>query len=71
MAPYAIAMGVDGAFSKHFGKRKLRPCPYYISGLQGKRTAQEWAKAMRETADLLDARQRQMELERYAFIRIR
>ena len=71
MVPYAIAMGVDGPFAKHFGKRKLRQCPYFVSELQGKRTAQEWARAMRGAADLLDARQRQMELERYAFIHIR
>lgn len=71
MAPYAIAMGVDGAFAKHFGKHRFRPCPYFVSGMHGKHTAQEWAKAMREAADILDARQRQMELERYSFVRFR
>jgi len=71
MIPYAIAMGVDRGFSKRFGKRKLRQCPYFVSDLHGKHTAQEWAKAMRAAADHLDARQRQMELEKYAFIHIR
>lgn len=71
MAPYAIAMGVDGEFAKRFGKRKMRPCPYFVSGIHGKYTAQEWAHAMREAADILDKRQRQMEWEKFAIIRIR
>ena len=71
MAPYAIAMGVDGAFAKAFGKRKLRPCPYFVTGIRGKHTAQDWAAAMREAADILDKRQRQMQLEQFAIIRIR
>ncbi len=69
LAPYAIAMGADRKFSKIFGKRKMRPCPYFVSELQGKRTAQEWAKAMRHAADLMDARQRQMQWEKFAIIR--
>ena len=71
MAPYAIAMGVNMEFAKRFGKRKMRPCPYFVTGIQGKHTAQEWAQAMQEAADILDKRQRQMELEKYAIIRIR
>ena len=71
MAPYAIALGVDGPFAKHFGKRKLRPCPYFAFGMHGKHTAQEWAKTMREAADILDARQRQMEWEKFAIVRIK
>ena len=71
MAPYAIAMGVDGEFAKAFGKRKLRPCPYFVSGIHGKHTAQEWASAMREAADILDRRQRQMQWEQFAIVRIR
>ena len=71
MAPYAIAMGVNGEFAKRFGKRKMRPCPYFVSGMNGKHTAQEWAAVMQEAADILDKRQRQMELEKFAIIRIR
>ena len=71
MAPYAIAMGVSGEFAKRFGKRKMRPCPYFVSGMNGKRTAQEWAAVMQEAADILDKRQRQMEWEKFAIIRVR
>ena len=71
MVPYAIALGVDGDFAKSFGKRGLRPCPYFVSDIQGKHTAQEWAVAMREAADILDKRQRQMQWEQFAIVRIR
>ena len=71
MVPYAIALGVDRGFAKHFGKRKLPPCPYFVSGMHGRHTAQEWAMAMREAADILDSRQRQMQWERFAPIRFR
>ena len=71
MAPYAIALGVDREFSKHFGKRKLGACPYFVSGMHGRHTAEEWARAMREAADILDSRQRQMEWEKFAIIRFK
>ena len=71
MAPYAIALGVDRQFSKRFGGRKLPPCPYFVSGLHGRHTAQDWAREMREAADILDSRQRQMQLEKLTPIRFR
>ena len=71
MAPYAIAMGVNTEFAKRFGRRKMRPCPYFVAGIQGKHTALEWAAAMQEAADILDKRQRQMEWEKFAIIRVR
>ncbi len=71
MAPYAIALGVNGEFARHFGRLKMRPCPYLVTGIQGKHTAQEWAAAMQEAADILDRRQRQMEWEKFAVVRVR
>ena len=71
MVPYAIALGVDRGFAKGFGKRKLPPCPYFVSGMHGRHTAQEWAVAMREAADILDSRQRQMQWEKFAVIRFK
>lgn len=71
LAPYALALGVDREFAKAFGKRKFGECPYFVSGLHGRHKASDWAYAMRDAADILDARQRQMQLERYAPIRLR
>lgn len=71
IAPYAIAMGINGEFAKRFGGWKMRPCPYLVAGIQGKHTAQEWAQAMQEAADILDKRQRQMEWEKFAIVRVR
>lgn len=69
MAPYALALGVDRQFARCFGKRKLGSCPYFVSGIHGRHTAEEWAMAMREAADILDSRQRQLQLEKFAVIR--
>lgn len=71
LAPYALALGVLRPFSRNFGKRKLISCPYMIAKIEGRRTAEEWAHIIRETADLMDSRKKQMELERWMPIRLR
>lgn len=71
MAPYAIALGVEGNFARGFGKIKMRPCPYFVSSLQGKHTAGEWAAQMRQTADLLDRCQKRMQWEKYIPLQFR
>lgn len=71
MAPYAMALGVDADFAKCFGKGKMRPCPYFVSGMRSKHTAQEWAKALADAANTLDRRQRRMAWERFAIVRFR
>lgn len=63
-APYALALGVLKPFGNIFGRRKLDQCPYLITPAQGKRTAPEWARVLLETADLMDAKARRMQLER-------
>lgn len=71
MLPYAIALGVDTKFSRTFGKMNVGHCPYMQAKENRKRTAEEWALLMRKTADKMDKRQRQMELEKWIPITIR
>ena len=58
VAPMALALGVDQAFSRHFGKKKLSACPYLeVSGSQNL-TARQWNDHMRHVVRKLDERQR-------------
>jgi hypothetical protein len=64
MAPYALAFGVDQVFAKRFGAMRLSGCPYLTTGMDGHLTAQEWSKLLRKAVDILDARQKQLPLEK-------
>ena len=65
MAPYALSLGVIHPFARNFGSIKMDPCPYIISRVTGKRTAEEWAEMIADTADLIDSRYRRMEIEKW------
>ena len=65
MAPYALALGVINPYARVFGRRNLGHCPYLITKVTVKRTAEEWGHLMADTADLMDHRSRQMQLERW------
>ena len=54
MVPYALAMGAESGFAKRFGRRIMPQCGYLEAGRSEKRTAQEWAYLMRQTAEKLD-----------------
>ena len=70
MAPYALSLGVLRPFARNFGSRKLEQCPYIVSDVSGKRTAEEWGELMADTADKIDALYRQQEIEKwYAFLK--
>lgn len=71
MVPFAMALGVDKAFSQRHGRKKLPPCPYLVTNRKSGYTAESWDRILQETADLLDARYKQMEWERSAIIHIR
>ena len=71
MLPFALALGVIQPFAKNFGQIKLSPCPYLVTRLQGKQTAEDWAEILADTADLMDARFRKMELERWTAPQLR
>ena len=64
LAPYALAFGVDQTFAKRFGAMRLSGCPYLTTGMDGHLTALEWSKLLRKAVDLLDARQKQLPMER-------
>lgn len=64
MAPFALALGVDRAFAKRFGKEKIDPCPYLTTGMDGHRTAAEWSELFRRALDAMGDRQRRMPLEK-------
>lgn len=66
--PYAIAMGVDTRFAKHFGDQKIPPCNYLSAREDRYRTAAEWALLLRKTADRMDSRQRKMQLEKWLML---
>ncbi len=64
LAPYALALGVDKAFSRQLGKRKLPPCSYLISGMGGHMTAREFNQLLRAAAASMDANQHRNLAER-------
>ncbi len=70
MAPYALSLGIIHPFAANFGSRKLDQCPYLVTRVHGSRTAAEWAELMAKTADMMDARFRRMELERWTRTRV-
>ena len=65
LAPYALALGIVRPFASNFGSKKLEQCPYLVTRVHGGRTAGEWADLMAQTADMMDARFRRMEVEKW------
>lgn len=66
MMPYALALGVEKAFAKQFGRRIMPRCSYLVvAGVGGKMNAEEWGKLLREAADILDYRQKRLRFERF------
>lgn len=70
LAPYALALGVITPFAAVFGRRKLDQCPYLVTRVHGKRTAEEWGQLMIDAADMMDAKARRMQLEKWMVVRI-
>ena len=70
LAPYAMALGVLKPFAQMFGKRKM-DCPYLIPPVPGYRRADEWGLMLVTAADRMDARFRQMEIERWLPVKVR
>jgi len=70
MAPHALAMGVINPFARTFGRRKLDQCPYLVSRVTGKRTAEDWGHLMADAADMMDAKSRRMMIEKWTAIQI-
>lgn len=64
MAPFALALGVDQPFARQFGRKRLSPCPWLTTGMDGHMTALEWSLQMRRAADSLDEHQKRLFWER-------
>ncbi len=69
-APYALALGVINPYSRAFGKRKLDQCPYLVTRVTGKRTAEEWGHLLADVADLMDHKARRMQIEKWFAVKI-
>lgn len=63
MAPHAMALGVLNPYVQVFGRRDLE-CPYLITPVHGKRTAEDWGQLMLDAADMMDTRARRMKIEK-------
>lgn len=70
MAPYALALGVINPYAKAFGQREMHQCPYLHSRIAGKRTAEEWGHLMADAADLMDAKSRMLQIQKWIPIEI-
>ena len=68
LAPFALAMGVIHPFARGFGRRKLDPCPYMVTNVKGRHTAEEWAHLMADAADMMDSLSRRMMWEQLLLI---
>lgn len=71
MAPYAMALGVSKPFARAFGRRKLVQCPYFITRVQGKRTAVEWMSLMTKAVAIMDDRWQRSQKARWLAVRFR
>ena len=65
LAPYALALGMHKSFAKQFGAARLDRCPWLTSGMDAHMTALEWAQVLEQTVDTMDARSRQIPLEKF------
>ena len=70
MAPYALALGVINPYANAFSRRKLDQCPYLVTRVSGKRTAEDWGHLMADAADMMDAKSRRMQIEKWTAIQI-
>lgn len=64
LAPYALALGIDRRFARHWGGRHLPECSYLTTGMDGHMTAREWNRLLRETVNALDALHKRLPLDR-------
>lgn len=65
MAPYAMALGVDKAFARRFGKLRLDGCPYLTTGMDPHMTATQWDSLLRTALDAMNDRAGKLALEKF------
>ncbi len=64
MVPYAMALGVDKAFTRPFGEQPLSTCPYLQINGGATLTARQWDERLRQAVRILDDRQRKLVWEK-------
>jgi hypothetical protein len=64
MAPYALALGVDKAFAKRFGKQSMEDCPYIVTGVGGRLRASQWNDRMRQVLRGMNTHAEQSHIEK-------
>lgn len=65
LAPYALALGVDKPFIRLMSNRKLPPCSYLTTGMDGHMTAREWGALLRTAAMTLDERRKTLNVRSF------
>jgi len=65
MIPYAVALGVDSSFARHFGDVKLSPCPYLMVDGRQELTPTQWNAHFQQVLKVLDDRQYKKRLEKF------
>ncbi len=65
LAPYAMALGVGGAFARRFGKLRLESCPYLLTDSQMSLTAADWLTRLNKATNAMDDRARRMGVQRF------
>ena len=60
LMPYALALGADKAFARHFGNARLPECPYLIADWDAPQTAAQWSAVMRRTVNAMNERRKQL-----------
>lgn len=63
--PYAMALNADKAFSKAFRRLPQGDCPYISGGPGEGLTAATWRRKLHELVGIMEARARQLPLERF------
>lgn len=65
LVPHALALGVDKRFAKRFSRDIQPPCPWLLAENTERLTAAQWSKLLRRVVRSMDARRRQLVLERF------
>lgn len=68
MLPYALALGVARPFARQFGNMEITPCTYLVTRQDRRRTAQEWAMLLHNTAEKMDKKQKKLQLKQWTLI---
>ncbi len=62
-APRALALGVDRELARQFGSKRLVPCTWLTTGMDGHMTALEWTQLMHRAVQSLDEHQKRLPFE--------